>query len=440
MSDLSQKTTVSSRLKTSSATSSISGLSRNSSAVVGPANRKQPMPKSPHPTRSTSSRIRPPSTTARISQTRPNHDLTSTVRAPPPTSRLAQTTSKLQQTNSSKLTVIPARGGLARYNNPIECQRIIADLKKKIDDYDKIVSDKDKALEETNKQLKLVDRAAIVYAIMAQRFSDRLKLFSKPNLEDQCRIYEENVRMVEKTAVASESKLKTIIEQYKEDLKNDQILRQQTESALDRLNQDHTDELARVHEECRVKLEKQKEEFQEHSNILQSKLDELEEELKKSNAIAKDLKRQQEFLIEAKESLEEALADVKDAGVRIARKKAEKLEKEVNSLQAVLEMKTDQIRSLEKENVVIDEITKELAKMCEQNKTLKQQLEADQVALNNKRQEIENANEQIISLTQKLAKAEADRVKISRKTEELKYYLDENDKSLLALDDVDTQD
>lgn len=318
------------------------------------------------------------------------------------------------------------RKGLAKFSNPIECQRQINLLNQKIQLLTDDTQSKEDQINRLQDQLELTLKSGVGYAVIVQYFAKRLKLDSATNLERECENLKLRVDQLEASEREHDSKLESILSDYKEHLQVELNLKEAIKLELDDTRKEHSQKLeiiAELHKDELNDLETK------HSNIqeeLQARIDILESELKKTTKELVDLKKEHENLTNSFNQLEESLTKDKDARVRYAQEKVDKLQKDVDSLNLVLEMRLERIHSLEKDSLLLGEIRNELQHSQDANKALKQETESLAAALEKKRTQFETLVAEHERVSQELKRERKERRRMTMKTEELEYVLNES--------------
>lgn len=318
------------------------------------------------------------------------------------------------------------RKGLAKFSNPIECQRQFQALNQKIQSLNELVETKDTELGKLREQLEKSLKVGVVHAIVAQHFAKSLKLDCDVNLVDECENLKRRIQLLEVGEREYEQRLKSVVDDYKSQLKVEHDLRAKIELELEEKCSTHSTELATLKQVHTSELEDLKNEHNAVRKSLEERIESLELELKDRCKDLSEIRKDHEELTNDYNKLEESLTKDKDARVRYAQEKASQFEKDVESLNAVLEMKTERIHELEKDSLQLEEVQKKLAQREDANKTLMQQMESLNAALEKKRKQYEALIAQNEKLIQDLKRERRERRRMTMKTEELEYALSES--------------
>jgi DNA repair exonuclease SbcCD ATPase subunit len=344
--------------------------------------------------------------------------------------------SAVKYTNSAGGSTIPAssyipdtntiRKGLAKFSNPIECQRQFQTLNSKLRELTVINDNKEKTIARLQDQLTGALNQGVGYAIVVQYFSKKLKLDNELDLEGECDQLKSKLNQLMANEHEFDQKLDSIVNDYKDQLKTEQDLKASIERELDETRVNHSNELVRIkdlHEKRIDDLET------EHSTIkeeLEQRIQTLETDLSNRTKELHDLKKEYDCLVNSFNKLEESLTKDKDARVKYAQERANQLQKDVDSLNSVLEMRTERIHALERDSIMLGEVQHELMKTEDQNKALKQQLESLTAALENKRVQYENILAEHEKISQELKRERKERRRMTMRTEQLEYVLNES--------------
>lgn len=315
---------------------------------------------------------------------------------------------------------------MAKFSNPIECQRQFQTLNSRLRELTDINENKEKTITRLQDQLDGALRRGVGYAIVVQYFSKKLKLDNELNLEGECEKLKSEINQLKLNECEFENKLDSIVNDYKIHLKVEQDLKASLESELEETRVNHSNELVRL-----------KEQHEKHSNDLEVRHSDIKEELEsRLQALDTDLSTRTKELHELKKEydclsarynkLEDSLTRDKDARVKYAQEKANQLQKDVDSLNSVLEMRAERIRALEKDSILLGEVQHELMKSEDSNKALKQQLESLTAALENKRVQYENLSAEHEKIAQELKRERKERRRMTMRTEQLEYVLNES--------------
>lgn len=359
-----------------------------------------------------------------VAQTRRlTKDLTAT------TNRLStNTTSTMAATNLATTSRAPPPKfkGLAKFANPIECQRIFTNLNNRVDDLEKELALKERIMEKRSVQTRHVVDVGLGYAITVQKFAQKLRLGSDRDLETECAELNKLVEQLKLNESQFDTKLKEIKSDHEDRLQKELKARKDLSEELRQEKSRFWSETEDLKLKHRDEVCVMTHEYGSTIGALEEQLRVAKSDLKDRNIELVDLKKEYENLITQYDKLQQSLINDKDARVKMACERADQLKKDVDSLNTVLELKTQQIHSLERENARLQDVTNELIKTEGENKTLKQQLESAQAVLENKRQEIEELNSLIDDINRKLKQENNERRRMTMRTEELKYALDES--------------
>lgn len=392
----------------------------------------------------TSALFRPPSQIprTRVSETPVPSRTSSTVsslalRAAPvttlkPVTTIAQALSATQKasaiTNNKSKPPPPvtAKKGLTKFSNPIECQRLFQNLNNRISDLEKTLDDKKKETHELATKWNHATKLGVGYATVVQYFAAKLKLDSKIDILHECELLKEDVKRLKIDQDDFDRRINNIISDHEKELQAEFDLKLKLQTELTDSYSLHKDELERLENAHKNELFTLQEKHVTVERALQEKVQTLESELESRNSELTDLKKEHDQLSHRYDKLEESLTKDKDARVKFAQEKIGQLQKDVDSLNAVLELRLEKLHALERDSLTLQETQKELAISKELNKTLKQQIESASAALDRKREQIEHLTIEIEDLKQKFSEEHKERRRMTMKTEELKYALNES--------------
>lgn len=383
---------------------------------------------------STQSRILAPQ--SRLSQTT-NAQLNSRSSSTMSTLSSLTTTSKKPSVNtlveckdSATQNIIPSavttRKGLAKFSNPIECQRQFQILSLKIRQATEVIEDREKEIDKLQEQLKYAKDIGVVYATTVQYFADKLKLDCKVNLETECEQLKMRVDQLMVNETEYENKLSDIVDDYKNHLQVELDLRNNIEKELEQTRASNLKELETLKEAHQNELDDLIEKHSNYARELQDKIESLESELETKSRDLLDLRKDHEVLNNNYNKLEESLTKDKDARVKYAQEKITQLQKDVDSLNSVLEMRLERIHALEKDSLHLVEIQNELVSQKDLNKAINQQLESVNAALEKRREQYESLVAEHEQLRQELTRERKERRRMTMKTEQLEYVLNES--------------
>lgn len=420
----------------------------------------------PTTNQTTSSRLHPPmtskigrqtkTTTAKgsISSNNTNNDITSGQRistsnsrissVAPLTSRSSSVVSSLssvttpkysQQHNTTSSSAVPSnnipntttvRKGLAKFSNPIECQRQYQALSLKVRQTCEIVEAREKEIDQLQEQLKHSIQVGVGYATTVQYFAKKLKLDSDLNLLEECEQLKSKVDTLMINEKEYESKLDAIVDDYKNHLQVEHDLRNNLERELDETRKAHSENIKGLKVAHETELNDL---IEKHSNIekeLQSRIEVLETELETKCKDLSELTKEHECLKHSFSKLEESLTKDKDARVKYAQEKITQLQKDVDSLNSVLEMRLERVHALEKDSLLLAETQNELETQKDVSKALNQQLESLNAALEKKREQYETLIAEHEKIRQELIRERKERRRMTMKTEQLQFALNES--------------
>lgn len=318
------------------------------------------------------------------------------------------------------------RKGLAKFSNPIECQRQFQALNSEIRQLKEINDNKEKKIDGLREQLQRSLDAGVSYATVVQYFAKKLKIDSKPDLETECEQLKLRVKTLMANETGFENKLNAIIVEYKNYIKKEQDLRASLSSEYEEAKISHSGELERLKEVQRTELENRNSEHEFIKSELENQIVKLETDLSTKTRDLTELRKEYEILNHNFIRLEDSLTKDKDARVKHFQEKVNQLQKDVDSLNSVLEMRTERIHALEKDSILLAEIQGELATSQDQNKSLKQQLESLQAALENKRIQFENLFADHEKTSQELKRERKERRRMTMRSEQLEFVLNES--------------
>lgn len=354
---------------------------------------------------------------------------TATLRAPPATS-LRPSNPSSSSINSAKSSatsnLLAHKKGLAKFSNPIECQRLFNGLNTKISELERSLETKDKDNHNLCNKFDHATKIGLGYATVVQYFAVKLKLHSEIDLLKECELISNELEELKEKEKYFDINLKGVVDRYEEQLQNEYDLRQTVENKLRDQCLSHEKEIKELKDSHDREVSALVESNAANESTLQKRIETLESELESKNADFANLKKDHESLIQRYDKLEESLTKDKDARVKYAQEKVSQLQKDVESLNTVLEMRTEKIHILEKDSLMLQELRKEFSTTKECNKTLNQQLESAKAALDKKREQIENITIELEDLKQKFNVEHKERRRMTMKTEELKYALNES--------------
>lgn len=318
------------------------------------------------------------------------------------------------------------RKGLAKFSNPIECQRQYQALCLKIRQTCETVEAREKEIDRLQEQLKHSVQTGIGYATVVQYFAVKLKLDSDTNLLEECEQLKSQVGKLTFKEKEHKKELEAIVNDYKNRIQVEQDLRNEINRELEEERKTHSEET----ENLKVTSKKELNDLiEKHSDIekdLRNKIEILESDLKTKCKELSDLTNDHECLKVSFNKLEESLTKDKDARVKYAQEKVTQLQKDVDSLNSVLEIRLEKIHSLERDSILLTETQNELETQKDANKTLNQQIESLNAALDKRREQYENLFAEHELLRQELTRERKERRRMTMKTEQLEYALNES--------------
>lgn len=352
--------------------------------------------------------------------------MTSTSRRP----NSAQTLSGAASKENANQNPIPAtntvRKGLAKFSNPIECQRQFQTLSLKLRQSNEIIEAREKEIDKLQEQLKHSINVGIAYATTMQYFAKKLKLDSKLDLEKECEQLKSRVDELVVNEREYEGKLSAIVDDYKNHLQVELDLRNNLERELEETRATNIKDLSALKEAHQDELDDLNKRHSSFADELQDKIENLESELAIKSKELVDLRKDYEALNNDYSKLEESLTKDKDARVKYAQEKITQLQKDVDSLNSVLEMRLERIHALEKDSLQLVEVQIELTNQKDLNKALNQQMESVNAALEKRREQFETLVAEHEQLRQELTRERRERRRMTMKTEQLEYVLNES--------------
>lgn len=339
----------------------------------------------------------------------------------PFTSRQSNVTSKLNIPDTNV-----ARKGLAKFSNPIECQRMYQNLTSKIEHLESTVKARVKENDELQVRLKQTADRGVGYATAVQYFATMLKLDSDTNLLEECEQLKSRNTELLVNEKEFESKLEGIERDYKNHLLVELDLRNSIEKELEETRVAHSEYIERLTSAQKNELDDLNNKHSTVETELRNRIEVFELELDSKSKELTELRREYEVLDDSYKKLEDSLTKDKDARVKYAQEKINTLQKEVDSLNSVLEMRSEKIHALEKESLLLAETQNELTSLKDTNKALNQQLESLNAALDKKREQYENLIVETEKIRQELKQERKERRRMTMKTEQLEYVLNES--------------
>lgn len=342
-------------------------------------------------------------------------------RPTPLSARQSNVTSKL---NVPETNV--ARKGLAKFSNPIECQRMYQNLTSKIEQLEGNVTARIKEKDELQARLKRAVQTGVGYATTVQYFAMKLKLDLDTNLLVECEQLKSRNKELLVNEQLYEDRLEAIELEYKDHLQVELDLRRTIEKELEQTRVSHSEYLERLTSAHENELDDLNIKHSAVESELRARIDSLESELNSKGKELTELQKGYEALDDSYKKLEDSLTKDKDARVKYAQEKITLLQKEVDSLNSVLEMRSERIHTLEKDSILLAETQQELASLKETNKALNQQLESLNAALDKRREQYENLIIETEKIRQELKQERKEIRRMTLKTEQLEYVLNES--------------
>ena len=318
------------------------------------------------------------------------------------------------------------RKGLAKFSNPIECQRQFQALNSEIRQLKETNVDNEEKISRLQDQLKDSVNLGVGYATVVQYFAKKLKLDSEIDLENECERLKDRVNELMLNEKEYESKLESLVDDYKSHLQVERDLKADLERELDETRTTHSEELLRLREVHNSEIDDLEEKHLNIENESNCRVKRLESELDSRTKDLTELRKEHESLNSNYNKLEESLTKDKDARVKYAQEKINQLQKDVDSLNSVLEMRTERIHALERDSILLGEAQQELVTMKDHNKALKQQLESLNAALDNKREQYEHLLADHEKIVQELKRERKERRRMTMRTEQLEFVLNES--------------
>lgn len=319
-----------------------------------------------------------------------------------------------------------ARKGLAKFSNPIECQRMYQNLTSKIEQLEGDVKSCSKERDELQARLKQTIDTGVGYATTVQYFAMLLKLDLDTNLLEEC----DQLKARNKELIVNEqlydNRLEAIELDYKNHLQLELDLRKDIEKELEETRVAHSEQLEGLNKAHKAEIDDLNQQHSIVESELRTTIQTLESDLSERGKELAELRKDYEVLDESYKKLEDSLTKDKDARVKYAQEKVNLLQKEVDSLNSVLEMRSERIHTLEKDSILLTETQQELASIKETNKALNQQLESLNAALDKRREQYENLLVETEKIRQELKQERKERRRMTMKTEQLEYVLNES--------------
>lgn len=349
-------------------------------------------------------------------------------------------TATISKQNQQHLTSIPhsnalsnnipnttsVRKGLAKFSNPIECQRQYQALSLKIRQAREILEARENEIDRLQDQLKQSVQTSIGFATVVQYFAKKLKLDSDTNLLEECGLLKSQVDKLMIKDKEHQKELDAVIDDYKNLVQVEQNLRIQIESELEKERKVYTVDTENLKAIHTKELDDLTEKHSDIEKDLRSRIETLESDLTTKCKELSDITNDHECLKQSFNKLEESLTKDKDARVKYAQEKITQLQKDVDSLNSVLEMRLERVHALERDSILLTETQNELETQKDSNKALYQQLESLNAALDKRREQYENLFAEHEKIRQELVRERKERRRMTMKTEQLEFALNES--------------
>lgn len=281
------------------------------------------------------------------------------------------------------------RKGLAKFSNPMECQRQFHALNQKLSEMNETLRARDHQVSELQEQLKSTVNRGLCYALTVQYFSKMLKLDCSVDLPSECKQLKSRIANLEDKENGYKQQLDTIVSDYQSHIKVEQDLRANIQEELTETRLQHAKVLEDLSNAHRYELNDLTDKNSAIQEELSDKIATLESELDSKCKELSELRSNHEALTTSFNKLEESLTKDKDARVKYAQEKVNQLQKDVDSLNSVLEMRSERMHALERDSILLSETQAELAKQKEISKSLGQQLESLEAALEKRKEQYE---------------------------------------------------
>lgn len=285
---------------------------------------------------------------------------------------------------------------------------------------------RDKDIVKLQAQLKQATEFGLGYATVVQYFAKVLKIDSEIDLPNKCEMLEKQIDVLVLKEKNFDHRLEAIVSDYKGHLQSEHDLKNKLISELEETKVAHSQEL----EALKEKHEREINDLDESKTILKQELeqilDDLKSELESKCRDHSDLRKEYDKVCNDFTKLEESITRDKDARVRYFQDKIAQLQKDVDSLNSVLEMRLEKIHALEKESILLNEAQSEMSQLKDSNKALSQQLESLEAALERRREQYENLIAEHEKVVQELKRERKERRRMTMKTEQLEYVLNES--------------
>lgn len=312
-----------------------------------------------------------------------------------------------------------ARKGFAKYTNPFECQRQIQKLTETNDALNKDI----KKLQE---QLKRATDYGLGYATVVQYFDKVLKIDSDIDLPKKCQILEKQVDILLLKEKNSDQRLESIVSEYRNHLQSEHDLKNKLILELEEARVSHSKELEALNDRHKQEVDHLEESRTVLRLELEQKIEGLQSELESKSREYSDLIREHTSICNDFNKLEESITKDKDAKVRYLQDKIAQLQKDVESLNLVLEMRLEKIHTLEKESLLLAEAQTDIGQLRATNKALGQQIESLEAALEHRREQYDKLASDHEKVVEELTRERKERRRMTMKTEQLEYALNES--------------
>lgn len=376
-------------------------------------------------------RLAPPMTSAKLHQQPPRTSQTNfatTMKKPSiTTSSISSSREALSSARQSSIPdTVQIRKGLAKFSNPMECQRQFAALNHKITTLEGTITDRDETVAKLRDQLNKAVNTGVGYATVVQYLALKLKLDSEVDLTKECENLKSTVSELRDNELTYQSKIETIINDYENFLQIEKDLSSKLEMQLQDTDQFYSNQIERLKEQHQSESDDLKKQHSIVEEELRKRVEFLETELDSTSKELIELRKEHELLIEDYSKLKESLTKDKDARVKYLQDKIDQLQKDVESLNSVLEMRTERIHTLEKDSLSLIEAQADLITHKDTIKSLNQQLESVNAALDKKREQFESLRVDHENLRQELKRERNERRRMTMKSEQLEFVLNES--------------
>lgn len=332
------------------------------------------------------------------------------------------------------------RKGLAKFSNPMECQRQFQALSSRIQQLEETIKARDNTVSRLQDQQEHAVKTGVGYATVVQYLAVKLKLDSELDLTKECEQLKTRVDELAVKELEYESRIETIINDYKEKLQVELDLRNNTIKEFDETKQAHLEFIQTLNETHKNQLDDLNQQHSNKEKELSNRIEILESDLDTNIKELSELRKEHDILTNDFDKLEKSLTKDKDARVKYLQEKINQLQKDVDSLNSVLEMRTEKIHVLEKDSLLLIDAQNDLKTHKDTIKALNQQLESVNAALDKKKEEFETLIAEHEKLRQELVKERTERRRMTMKSEQLEYVLNEScasESNLVYIRDVD---